>query len=165
MLLRGECSNVRRTALLKDLPPIHRWQPQTTPPEVVERILALAIEHPAYGCNRVEALLMLEGKRVSAITVQKILSEHALATRHNQRIMGAVAREDEAMAKARDEAVDPFHGLPIPQTLASKISSSAIERDAVALVASWRRWLPPEARFVADSPVEGNGFEPSVPGR
>jgi len=165
MLLRGECSNVRRTALLKDLPPIHRWQPQTTPPEVVERILALAIEHPAYGCNRVEALLMLEGKRVSAITVQKILSEHALATRHNQRIMGAVAREDEAMAKARDEAVDPFHGLPIPQTLASKISSSAIERDAVALVASWRRWLPPEARFVADSPLEGNGFEPSVPGR
>jgi len=131
MLLRGECSNVRRTALLKDLPPIHRWQPQTTPPEVVERILALAIEHPAYGCNRVEALLMLEGKRVSAITVQKILSEHALATRHNQRVMGAVAREDEAMAKARDEAVDPFHGLPIPQTLASKISSSAIERLAV----------------------------------
>jgi len=83
----------------------------------------------------------------------------------DQRIMGAVAREDEARAKARDEAVDPFHGLPIPQTLASKISSSAIERDAVALVASWRRWLPPEARFVADSPVEGNGFEPSVPGR
>ena len=37
----------------------------------------------------------------------------------------------EAIAKARDEAVDPFHGLPIPQTLASKISSSAIERLAV----------------------------------
>jgi len=49
----------------------------------------------------------------------------------DQRIMGAVAREDEARAKARDEAVDPFHGLPIPQTLASKISSSAIERLAV----------------------------------
>ena len=68
----------------------------------------------------------------------------------------------EAIAKARDEAVDPFHGPPIPQTLASKISSSAIERDAVALVASWGRWLPPEARFVADSPLEGDGFEPSV---
>ena len=27
-----------------------------------------------------------------------------------------------------------------------------------------RRWLPPEARFVADSPLEGDGFEPSVPG-
>ena len=42
---------------LKDLPPIHRSHPQTTPPEVVERIRALALEHPAYGCNRLEAML------------------------------------------------------------------------------------------------------------
>jgi len=34
---------------LKDLPPIHRSHPQTTPPETVERIKALALEHPAYG--------------------------------------------------------------------------------------------------------------------
>ncbi|PJN92933.1 IS481 family transposase, partial [Amaricoccus sp. HAR-UPW-R2A-40] len=32
---------------LKDLPPIHKSHPQTTPPEVVERIEALALEHPA----------------------------------------------------------------------------------------------------------------------
>jgi hypothetical protein len=42
---------------LKDLPPIHRSHPQTTPPEVVDRIKALALEHPAYGCNRLEAML------------------------------------------------------------------------------------------------------------
>jgi transposase-like protein len=34
---------------LKDLPPIHRSHPQTTPAPVVERIRALALEHPAYG--------------------------------------------------------------------------------------------------------------------
>jgi hypothetical protein len=34
---------------LKDLPPIHRSHPQTTPPEVVERIRALALEHPEPG--------------------------------------------------------------------------------------------------------------------
>ena len=66
---------------LKDLPPIHRSHPQTTPVEVVERIKikALALEHPAitvvgaygelvttrYGCNRHEALLAVEGMRVS----------------------------------------------------------------------------------------------------
>jgi transposase InsO family protein len=66
---------------LKDLPPIHRSHPQTTPPEVVDRIRALALEHPAYGCNRLEAMLALEGRRVSAITVQKILNENGLGTR------------------------------------------------------------------------------------
>ena len=66
---------------LKDLPPIHKSHPQTTPPETVERIKALALEHPAYGCNRHEAMLALEGIRVSSITIQKILNEHGLGTR------------------------------------------------------------------------------------
>jgi len=66
---------------LKDLPPIHKSHPQTTPPEVVERIKALALEHPAYGCNRHEAMLALEGTRVSSITIQKILHEHGLGTK------------------------------------------------------------------------------------
>lgn len=55
---------------LKDLPPIHKSHPQTTPPETVARIKELALEHPAYGCNRLEALLSLEGRRVSAVTIQ-----------------------------------------------------------------------------------------------
>lgn len=55
---------------LKDQPPIHESHPQTTAPETVERIRALALEHPAYGCNRIEALTSLEGRRVSAITFQ-----------------------------------------------------------------------------------------------
>jgi transposase InsO family protein len=66
---------------LKDLPPIHKSHPQATPPETVERIKALALEHPAYGCNRHEALLALEGIRVSSITIQKILNENGLGTR------------------------------------------------------------------------------------
>jgi len=66
---------------LKDLPPIHKSHPQTTPPEVVERIEALALEHPAYGCTRLEAMLALEGVRVSAITIQKHLNDNGLGTR------------------------------------------------------------------------------------
>lgn len=69
---------------LKDLPPIHRSHPQTTAPETVERIKALALDHPAYGCNRLEALLTLEGRRVSAITIQKILNDHGLGTRYDR---------------------------------------------------------------------------------
>jgi len=40
----------------------------TTPVEVVERIAELALLHPVYGCNRLEAQLALEGRRLSAIT-------------------------------------------------------------------------------------------------
>ncbi len=69
---------------LKDLPPVHKSHPQTTPAETVARITALAPEHPAYGCNRIEALLMLEGRRVSAITIQKILNDHGLGTRYDR---------------------------------------------------------------------------------
>jgi transposase len=68
---------------LKDLPPIHRSHPQCTSAEVLERILTLALQHPAYGCNRIEALLMLEGTRVSAITIQKILNDHELGLRES----------------------------------------------------------------------------------
>ena len=69
---------------LKDLPPIHKSHPQTTPPETVARIRELALEHPAYGCNRIEAMLSLEGKRVSAITIQKILNDAGLGTKYDR---------------------------------------------------------------------------------
>jgi hypothetical protein len=37
---------------LKDLPPVAKSHPMSTPAEVVARILELALQHPAYGCNR-----------------------------------------------------------------------------------------------------------------
>ena len=89
---------------LKDLPPIHKSHPQTTPPETVERIVALALEHPAYGCNRYEALLALEGKRVSAITIQKILNEKELGTRH-QRWLALEAQTADAVIELTPEQV------------------------------------------------------------
>lgn len=47
----------------------------------MERIKELALAHPAYGCNRHEAMLALEGFRVSSITIQKILKENGLGTK------------------------------------------------------------------------------------
>jgi transposase InsO family protein len=66
---------------LKDLPPVHKTHPQTTAPETVARILALALEHPAWGCCRLSALLKLEGTPVSSPTVQGILIKHGLGSR------------------------------------------------------------------------------------
>jgi hypothetical protein len=66
---------------LKDLPPIHKTHPQTTPPEVVERILELALKHPGKGCNYLSDLLKLEGKSVSGPTIQNILDKHTMGSR------------------------------------------------------------------------------------
>jgi hypothetical protein len=46
---------------LKDLPPVARSHQQTTPDEVVQQIVALALEHPAWGCNRISDHLALGG--------------------------------------------------------------------------------------------------------
>ena len=69
---------------LKDLPPVHKSHPQSTPQQTIDRIVALALESPAYGCNRLSDLLRLEGVGISAITVQSILAKNGLATRYER---------------------------------------------------------------------------------
>lgn len=48
------------------------------------RIIELALEHPSYGCNKLEKLLSLEGPYVSNVTIQKILIEHGLGSRYDR---------------------------------------------------------------------------------
>ncbi len=69
---------------LKDLPPVHKTHPQTTPAPVVERILALSLEHPAWGCCRLSAMLKLEGTSVSSPTIQTILAKHGMGTKDDR---------------------------------------------------------------------------------
>ena len=89
---------------LKDLPPIAKSHPMSTPPEVVARIGELALLHPAYGCNRLEALLALEGRRVSAITVQKILNDQGLGTRHERWLALERATADQVIELSPEQA-------------------------------------------------------------
>jgi transposase InsO family protein len=76
----------------------------TTPPEAVARIEALALAHPAYGCNRIEALLALEGRRVSAITIQKILNDKGLGTRHERWLALERENADQAIELTPEQA-------------------------------------------------------------
>lgn len=69
---------------LRDLPPIVKNHPFTTPPETVERIKELALLHPSRGCGYLESLLQTEGKAVSKVTIQKILDEHSLGKRYDR---------------------------------------------------------------------------------
>jgi len=69
---------------LKDLPPIHKSHPQTTLPEVVERIVALSLAHPAWGCVRLSEHLKLDGVSVSSPTIQNILIKHGMASKFDR---------------------------------------------------------------------------------
>ncbi len=89
---------------LKDLPPIHKSHPQTTPPEVVEKIKALALEHPSWGCNRLEALLRLEGIGVSSVTIQKILNDAGLGTRYDRWLALEAKNAEKAIALSAEQA-------------------------------------------------------------
>jgi len=69
---------------LKDLPPIHKSHPQTTPPQVVEQILEIALNNPMWGCKRISDRLKLQGNYVSGPTVQKILNKHGMGSRYER---------------------------------------------------------------------------------
>ena len=69
---------------LKDLPPVHKSHPQTTPEETAQQILDLALEHPTRGCDWLSDHLELQGVRVSSPTVQSILIKHNLGSRYER---------------------------------------------------------------------------------
>ncbi len=69
---------------LKDLPPIHKSHPQTTPPEVVERVLALSLERPGWGCYKLSDYLKLQGVSVSGPTIQGILAKQGLGSKYER---------------------------------------------------------------------------------
>lgn len=69
---------------LKDLPPIHKSHPQTTPPEVVDQIIEWAYKQPSWGCEKIRIKLKQAGHRLSAVTVQDILNKQELGSRRQR---------------------------------------------------------------------------------
>lgn len=69
---------------LKDLPPIHKTHPQTTPKEVVEKILEMSLDNPMWGCVRISYQLKLAGISISSPTVQKILNQNGVGSKYQR---------------------------------------------------------------------------------
>jgi hypothetical protein len=87
---------------LKDLPPVHKSHPQTTSPEVVEKLWALSLANPTRECNWLHDRLLLEGIQVSAPTIQSILNKHDLGSRYERLLkleMQALQQEIELTAE------------------------------------------------------------------
>jgi hypothetical protein len=69
---------------MKDLPPIPKSHPMSTPEGHVERLLALSLAHPAWGYNRLSDTLRLEGIAISAPTIQSLLNKRDLRSRYDR---------------------------------------------------------------------------------
>jgi transposase InsO family protein len=69
---------------LKDLPPIHKWRPQTTKEEDVKKILELSLKNPMWGCVRLSNEIKIEGASVSSPTIQNILIKEGLGSRYER---------------------------------------------------------------------------------
>lgn len=72
---------------LKDLPPVVKNHPMTTPQQSIYKVLALSLlslEHPEWGCNRLSDFLKLDGVNLSSVTVQNILIKNNLGSRYER---------------------------------------------------------------------------------
>lgn len=65
---------------LKDKPPVPRSRPHAASASALERVAALALAHPAEGCNRLEKRLAEEGVRLSSVTIQKHLNQSGIGS-------------------------------------------------------------------------------------
>lgn len=89
---------------LKDLPPIHKSHPFTTPPEVVDKIINLSLENPAWGCVRLSNQLKLQGISVSSPVIQKILIKNQMGSRY-ERLLKLEERVSQTQSELSAEQV------------------------------------------------------------
>jgi transposase InsO family protein len=93
---------------LKDLPPVHKTHPQTTAPDVVDQIVALSLQHPAWGCVRLSAWLKRQGVSVSSPTIQTILIKHQMGSKFERllKLEAQVASEPVALSAEQLAALE-----------------------------------------------------------
>lgn len=69
---------------LKDLPPIAKDHPQTTPAASAEAMIELALSNPTWGCVRLSDELKLRNISISSPTIQKLLIKRGLGSKYER---------------------------------------------------------------------------------
>jgi hypothetical protein len=110
---------------LKDLPPIPKSRPFTTSPEVVERIVALNLLHPAQGCNFISDQLRQEGVVVSYLAVQNILTKHGLRPRYDRWLKLVVQAAEEHLTPTQEQTAFLEEQNPCWRERSSHVESAA----------------------------------------
>lgn len=69
---------------LKNLSPNPKTNFRKTSPLIVEKILALSLEHPGWGCVRLSDMLKSQGILISSPTIQKILIKNDMGNKNER---------------------------------------------------------------------------------
>jgi transposase InsO family protein/transposase len=69
---------------LKDLPPVHKTHPFTTPEHVKQAVLVLSGDNPSWGSKRLSSELLKQGMKLSNFSVQAILKKAGLGTQFDR---------------------------------------------------------------------------------
>lgn len=69
---------------LKDLPPVHKTHPQKLPASLVEELVRLSDENPAWGCKRLSLEMKRRGLEISDRVAQDYLRKHGRGTRYGR---------------------------------------------------------------------------------
>lgn len=69
---------------LKDIKPVLKSHPHSMPEQVVERVLALSLEHPGWGCVRLSEELKRQATSISSPTVQSILIKNGMGSKRER---------------------------------------------------------------------------------
>jgi hypothetical protein len=64
------------------------------PPELESRLIALCLEYPEWGCDRLAYYLTLKGEPISSPTAQKILIRHGLGRADSRRALADVLKDE-----------------------------------------------------------------------
>lgn len=91
---------------LKDKPSLPRSHPHAASAAVLERVTALALAHPAAGCNRLETMLAEESVRLSSVTIQKYLNQSGIGSQADR--WRALERRAETSALVLDDEQTAF---------------------------------------------------------
>lgn len=93
--------------VLAGLAAARKAHPQSTPAAMIDRILAIALAHPEWGCVRVAEQLKAEGPGVSSPTVQNILIKHGLGGKPERvrRLESVHLAEDLALTPAQEALI------------------------------------------------------------
>jgi transposase InsO family protein len=76
---------------LKSLAVTRAAHPHRTPPQVIDSILVVSLEHPDWGCSRISQKLKNQGISISSPTIQKILITKGMGNR-NDRVLKLEAK-------------------------------------------------------------------------
>ena len=68
--------------------------PLAKSPALEARLIALCIEYPEWGCDRLAYYLTLKGESISSPTAQKILIRHGLGRAGSRRVLSDVLKDE-----------------------------------------------------------------------